>query len=86
MVASERATSSLYSFSGQFEEASSAARVLRRRNFELEIVQLWIEKGEHLRVRKENIDIVAFTMVDLQHHGRTAASDQESMMICSELT
>ena len=42
-------------------------------DLELEITQLGIEKGQELRIRQKDIDIVALAVADLQHHRRAAA-------------
>jgi hypothetical protein len=36
-------------------------------------VQLGIKKGQELRIRQEDIDVVALAVADLQHHRRAAA-------------
>jgi uncharacterized metal-binding protein len=42
-------------------------------DLELEIMQFGIEKGQKLRIRQEDIDVVALAMTNLQHHRRAAA-------------
>ncbi|MBB4257849.1 MULTISPECIES: hypothetical protein [unclassified Bradyrhizobium] len=34
---------------------------------------LWIQERKNLRIREKDIDIVAYPMIDLQHHRRAAA-------------
>ena len=47
--------------------------VVRWRDLEVEVTQLGIEVREELSIRQEDVDIVASTMVDLEHHGRSTA-------------
>jgi len=41
----------------------------------MEVMLLRIEKGKDLRIREKDIDIVAYPMIDLQHH-RCAATER----------
>ncbi|MDR7145515.1 hypothetical protein J2X43_003724 [Rhizobium sp. BE258] len=56
-----------------FLEMRPIAFIGGRRRFENQVVGRWIEEREELRIVQENIDVMAFAMVDLQHHCSTAA-------------
>lgn len=58
---------------GQFDKPSAVARVIGCPDLEFKVVQLGIEKSLELRIRHEDINVMAFTMADLQHHGGAAA-------------
>src|SRR5262249_17474066 len=52
----------------QFQRTNSIAYIAIRPNFKFEILFLGIKKRKLLRVVEENVDIMAFAMIDLQHH------------------
>jgi hypothetical protein len=57
----------------QLQESGTVSPEIGRPDLELEVVHSWVEKRKELRVGQKDIDIVAFTMVDWEHHGRAAA-------------
>ena len=58
---------------GQFERLRSVALIFVGKTGQREILGYGIEKRHNLRIIEKDIDIVAFTMVDLEHERRTAA-------------
>lgn len=58
---------------GEFERLRPVALIFVRPTGHCEILDLWIEKRQDLRIIKEDIDVVAFTMIDLEHERRPAA-------------
>ena len=57
----------------QLEKSRTITCVVGRPDLELEVAQLGIEKGEKLRIVDEDVDVVAFAMIDPKHHGGAAA-------------
>jgi len=58
---------------GNFQMARSVALISWRANFEVEVRHRRGDVGQQLRIIEKEIDIVAFTMIDLQHHRCTTA-------------
>jgi hypothetical protein len=57
----------------KLQESRAVTPVIGRPDLEFKIAQFGVEKGKELRIGKEDVDIVALAVIDLEHHGGAAA-------------
>ncbi|MBN9237306.1 MAG: hypothetical protein J0I58_26260 [Mesorhizobium sp.] len=72
----------------EFLKVKPIAQIVSRRYVEVQAASGRVDKPEQLRVIEKNIDIMAFAMGDLDHHGCAAAKRPFEVVtthLCAEL-